>query len=53
MATGPVRLWLPVVVAVAAVWVLWWSGPVLTGRPYHAALSTLPYKSTSNPSVLV
>ena len=39
VATGPVRLWLPVAVAaVAAVWLLWRSGPVLTGRPCHAAL---------------
>ena len=39
VATGPVRLWPPVAVAaVAAVWLLWRSGPVLTCRPCHAAL---------------
>ena len=41
VASGPVRLWLLVAVGVAvvaAVWLLWRSGPALTGRPCHAAL---------------
>ena len=39
VATGQVSLWLLVAVAVvAAVWLLWRSSPVLTGRPCHAAL---------------
>ena len=52
MATGPVSLCLLVAVSVAAVWLLWRSGPVLTGRPCHAARFILPKWPSSGQAFL-